>query len=822
VSYAGGTVTAVASTLARWLGTHSAEALAALLRRRPEALAPPTPRDLAELASRLQGRSGVLRAYQSLTLPAVQLIEIISGYPCRSRAELAALVGDDGLDGTLATLADRALVWEFDGQLSVAGELTAVTGHPLHLGPGVERLLDRRTAAELRGVAAALGLQVPAQKREVVHELAARFADGDWVRALAATAPPAARELLDALASRGPALMSSPDLAYVGGEHQVREPDAEAWIVRHGLLYPDGWQFLTMPREVALALRGPGWRPAFDPHPPRPPLVPVAPEGVAGEAAAAASALVDRVAAVLGATPIARLKAGGVGAREQRRLARLIAADEPDVRLAVELAYHAGLLAGVADELLPTDRYDAWLADEPGDRLLPLLAAWLALRGVPLADGTALAPEVAGRQAVDVRMVLLGIATDLPEGQALADEEHLLDAVRWRAPAVLRGYQGNEELVRPLWTEASRLGILAHGCLSPLGRALVAMDPDGLALATRALLDRATGTAVFQADLTAVVAGPPSGSLAVLLDGAADRESRGTASVWRFSAGSVRRALDAGSTPDGLLARLREVATGALPQPLEYLVSDVARRHGEVRVRGVGCVLRSADPALLTELLACRALAELRLTALAPTVLASPAKPAEVLSALRSAGYAPVGEDSSGVAQVERVDRRRAKPPGARRPQPEWQQPPEVHPLAAGDACGGGQGQRPPVDPAELASFLLAAPMVATTPPRPVRAEELLERALEHERRLHVVRQPTLEVLNVRAPQLDPEQRRLLADAIDDQRPVRIDYVDGDGRFSSRVIEEIELSGTVIEAWCRLREDERMFLLDRIDSVSPA
>ena len=121
------------STLARWLGTLSAEALAALLRRRPEGLAPPGPRDLAELASRLQGRSGVVRARDTLTLPAVQLIDIIQGYPCQTRAELADLLGEDGLDDTLQALADCGLVWEYDGRLTVAGELTAVTGYPLRV-----------------------------------------------------------------------------------------------------------------------------------------------------------------------------------------------------------------------------------------------------------------------------------------------------------------------------------------------------------------------------------------------------------------------------------------------------------------------------------------------------------------------------------------------------------------------------------------------------------------------------------------------------------------------------------------------------------------
>src|SRR5439155_3098344 len=107
----------------------------------------------------------------------------------------------------------------------------------------------------------------------------------------------------------------------------------------------------------------------------------------------------------------------------------------------------------------------------------------------------------------------------------------------------------------------------------------------------------------FQADLTAVVAGGPAADLAELLDGCADREARGAASVWRFSASSVRRALDAGSAAADLLARLRAAAGGAsLPQPLAYLVTDVARRHGAVRVRAVGSVVRCADEALAAEL----------------------------------------------------------------------------------------------------------------------------------------------------------------------------------------------------------------------------
>jgi predicted DNA-binding transcriptional regulator YafY len=51
---------------------------------------------------------------------------------------------------------------------------------------------------------------------------------------------------------------------------------------------------------------------------------------------------------------------------------------------------------------------------------------------------------------------------------------------------------------------------------------------------------------------------------------------------------------------------------------------------------------------------------------------------------------------------------------------------------------------------------------------------------------------------------------------------VHIDYVDQNGRRTSRVISDITLLGSVVEAWCHLRQAERMFSLAGIESVSPA
>jgi len=148
--------------------------------------------------------------------------------------------------------------------------------------------------------------------------------------------------------------------------------------------------------------------------------------------------------------------------------------------------------------------------------------------------------------------------------------------------------------------EASFLGVVADGALSPLGRALCEQVPvQELAAELEKLLGAAQEEVVLQADLTATVLGAPSGRLITTLDQLAVREGRSAATVWRFSAASVRAALDAGWEADQVLAEPTEISRVAVPQPLTYLVRDVARAHGNVRGGGCAAYLRSADEALL-------------------------------------------------------------------------------------------------------------------------------------------------------------------------------------------------------------------------------
>jgi len=118
--------------------------------------------------------------------------------------------------------------------------------------------------------------------------------------------------------------------------------------------------------------------------------------------------------------------------------------------------------------------------------------------------------------------------------------------------------------------------------------------------------------------------------------------------VYRVSEGSIRHALDTGRTAEVLQSFFEKHSKTPVPQGLTYLINDVARRHGQLRVGMAASFLRCDDPVLLAHAVAVPALAQLEVRLLAPTVAVSHAPIAEVLTALREAGFAPAAEDSSG------------------------------------------------------------------------------------------------------------------------------------------------------------------------------
>jgi hypothetical protein len=377
-----------------------------------------------------------------------------------------------------------------------------------------------------------------------------------------------------------------------------------------------------------------------------------------------------------GTRPPASLRTGGLGVRDLRAAAELVHAEPTPTSLLVETAAAAQLLAlGMNDDLdsawLPTDAYDGWAARPAAERWLALAKAWLdsprLFSAIGGRDGdkpiNALSPGLERSWLPEDRRTTLEVLLDLQPGRALASGTGLpsfVDRLRWRFP---RRPAARLDLVVTTLEEASALGLLGLNGLSAFGRALLT-GADPTAILT-ALLPAPVDHVLIQADLTAVAPGPLEQEFARHLALLADVESRGGATTYRFSVASVRRAFDSGWSAIEVKDFLAASSRTPVPQALDYLVDDVARRFGTLRLGVAESFLRSDDETALTELLHNTAAVSLRLRRIAPTVIVSDVPLQVLLPRLRELGAAPVVEAVDGTVRVARPDEFRSRTPKA-------------------------------------------------------------------------------------------------------------------------------------------------------------
>ena len=270
-----------------------------------------------------------------------------------------------------------------------------------------------------------------------------------------------------------------------------------------------------------------------------------------------------------------------------------------------------------------------------------------------------------------LRRRVLDRLCEFADGDGPPSADDLVASLAWRAPR--KGGRQRDEMARTVLREATTLGLVAHDTVTSATRELLVVarspgdDPDGAAAAAlRRALPEPIDHVLLQADLTAVAPGRLEPELAAALDRVADVESAGSATVYRISEGSVRRALDLGQTAADLHELFRTRSATPVPQGLTYLVDDVARRHGRLRGGAAASFLRSEDEALIAEVMVHPEAERLELRRIAPTVLISTQPLVEVLEALRAAGLSPVAEDDvGGVLDLRPKGRRTA----ARRPE---------------------------------------------------------------------------------------------------------------------------------------------------------
>ncbi|MFI6732668.1 helicase-associated domain-containing protein [Nonomuraea sp. NPDC050451] len=623
--------------------------LARLLRNRPELAAVPSAEALERLLAAPELAVPALLALDADCHLVSQALQILGGEA--SRAALAELLHDPGdrLGETIETLAAWGLV-TLNGSTVSSPHRQGLWANPFGLG----RPLRELTAEDLKSLVKGLGGRPKGRKSELLAQATEIVRGGRAVRARAAALPREAAALLESMAGGQPVFQHSVWYGSGDADHPVTRLAEAGFVVR------DGWEY-EMPMEVALALRGEGWKPELTGQPDVPSVE------VTGHSDGLASALaaVDQVEALIeltGTQPIAELKAGGVGARELKRLAKALGVPEQAVVLWLDLAFGTDLIASEAGERLAgTTLADEWLGLDPASRWQALVESWLAMPQAATFRVTGCCDEHMTPQAPpyqfecgagEIRRAALHVLRTLPPGRG-STPEGLLPAVDWRTRAAKEFAPAATGFVAAALREGELLGMVHEGALTELGRDHL----DGAGVAGR--FPKPTTTVTLQNDLTAIVSGVPAPQLTAFLNGCADLESRDRASVWRFSNKSVRRALDAGTTADSLLEELARVSAKAVPQPLRYLVTDVARRHGAVRVTSAAAVVTAEDPALITELCGTKALRKLALRAIAPTVALSALPPDETLQLLRQGGHAPVAVAPDGTIKAEPPRRHR-------------------------------------------------------------------------------------------------------------------------------------------------------------------
>ena len=582
------------------------------------------------------------RALDGLDRGHLQVLEtlVVSGDPV-DVSLTAQLLGATArsLEGFVRELWDRALLWRSsEGQHVVRGVSEVLGAHPAGLGPSIE---------ELPGVTPEC------------------FASTRALDAVIASAPAGARNILEMLTWEQPVGTLSP-----GGPVAA----AGTWLVSRGLLGALSNDRVVLPREVALRLRG--GRLHRETALTAPKLVVTtykqpSVDDAAGGQASELLGLVDELAADWGPRPPRVLRAGGLSVRDFKRLASVLDVDPPHAAFVVETAYAAGLLAddgSLEPVWAPTPGYDDWQQKPSAHRWVRLSRDWVAsgraphlVSTVPAGGGSpvnALSGEVVYPPMRQLRGDVLAELAGLPSGQA-PDLDSLTARIRWRRP--MRRAEIIEAVTAAVLREAEWLGITGRGALSTAGRLLIdrKAGPSAAEEAIDTHLPSPVEHVLLQADLTAVAPGRLEGSLAQFMRLVADVESRGGATVYRFSPQSVRRALDAGWSSAQVLTALQDASSTPVPQPLEYLVGDIARRHGQTRVGSVSSYVRSDDTTVLDTMMADRELAALQLRRVAPTVVVSQAHTLVVLEMLRENGFAPVAETTEGGVQIPRVAQHR-------------------------------------------------------------------------------------------------------------------------------------------------------------------
>jgi len=745
------------------MGTNRPRSLADDLRQRTDAqlqalfvarpdLLHPVPADISQLAVRATTSPSVTAALDSLNLAQLRVCEVLAGLADpSSRADVHA--------GLL-----KAEGYEVD---AVNNALDYLTGIALVWGDHDELHLVRQARESFGAYPCGLAGSFADSRRQV----RAYSEDPKLVAKTLKKAPVDAVEILQQL------LWDTPVGTMRNAQRAIRIENAKTpleWLLAHELLVPTADTTVVVPREVALSLRDGLMLQSLDTDSRSPELSSIDFARVNDTGAHAALDFVRLVETLLetwSIEPPTQLRGGGLAIRDLATAASTLRVSEHLAALVIETAYASGLLAADSSEgWLPTTAYDRWLGIDDATRWSQLATAWRDMSRAPHVvggDGTdrinALTTSVERGFIQPLRENLLTIMLQLGDG-VTSSPQLIVSYLDWHRPR--RASLVRAASVGAVLDEAAALGVSALGAITSFGRALAGGEESAKTLA--ALLPDPVDHIIVQADLTALAPGRLPASQRRTMAVLADVESTGVATTYRFTESSLRRALDQGQSAHEITDFLSALSRTPLPQPLTYLIDDVARKHGVLRVGVASIYLRCDDEQLIASVQADRRLQSLRFRQLAPGIIVS-ASPADVvLDKLREAGYAPVAESAEGTVLIHRPDTKRTS----------------VRPTS-GPVVTSGPSDR-----------LINAAIKA------LRAGE----------RVDTVRAETVSTPRTTSS----ETISFLNGALKEQKDVWIGYADKGGITTERIVEPLSITGGFLTAFDIRSNEVRTFTIARI------
>jgi len=603
------------STFSDDLRARSDAELEELFKLRPD-LINPIPADINSLVTRATSAPSLIRAIETLNLFQLQVLESTTLFEDTFTVEEVVELTDKAARKEIEQLVSMGLLYKDGDKLRISRAVRDILGENIAgLGPTIAQRIDFK-----------LLKKAPIGALELLEQL---------------TWGPPKGELSEA----------------------VKPGSAVEWLLKNKFLIQVDKKTVLLPGEVALHLRAGKIHRNLQTK--QPSL-----EGKDISATKVDQAAIDSIATLLRLlselmnfwaeeTPTA-IQSGGLGVRDLKKATEHLGVEEAFVAFLSESAYQLGILTIEADgRILPNANFDIFQSESAEEQWREIFSTWKqSSRVIGLIrrnDSRSVAPLGNELDRANAPRIKRNLLESLKIGISPTTKS-LTQSVFWLYPH-RRALSVNEETISWFAREAEWLGVTGNGSLSTFGKKILAGEKK---LGVGASLPLPVDHILIQGDNTAIAPGPLVIEVARKLSTFADIESRGNATVYRFSESSVRRGLDHGHSGEEIRTFLKEVSKTSVPQPLEYLISDIARKHGRLRVGYANCYLRCEDEALISEILKDRRLEHLRLRQIAPQVLIGDAESSDMIEELKDYGYFPSGENGQG-AVISQPQSRRAK-----------------------------------------------------------------------------------------------------------------------------------------------------------------